>query len=279
MEKSVLETIRSEYSKLPMAERKIADFILEHPTEINDKNVSQLAKLGNVSDATVVRFCKHLGYKGFHQFAIFLANDNGKIAEERKAHEELLKSEDSVSSIIRRYTEEIFKIRYELSSELLETCADLIRSSTFVHIIAVGNTNPLAQYMHFKMERLGVRSTAEISPEGFLNQVNLAGKSDVVLAISQSGSSKQVVEGVRLAKKRGIKAIAITTSTISPLSVISDYILSSGGGHATSRYHIDSEFLKIVAVIDLQLEFVMNYDKINSVCAFAPEEILSDNKF
>lgn len=148
-----------------------------------------------------------------------------------------------------------------------------------MHIIAVGNTNPLAQYMHFKMERLGVRSTAEISPEGFLNQVNLAGKSDVVLAISQSGSSKQVVEGVRLAKKRGIKAIAITTSTISPLSVISDYILSSGGGHATSRYHIDSEFLKIVAVIDLQLEFVMNYDKINSVCAFAPEEILSDNKF
>lgn len=279
MEKSVLETIRSEYSRLPTAERKIADFILEHPTEINDKNISQLAKLVNVSDATVVRFCKHLGYKGFHQFTIFLANENGKIAEERKAHEELLKSEDSVSRILRRYTQEIFEIRHELNSGLLIHCAELIRNSTFVHIIAVGNTNPLAQYMHFKMERLGVRSTAEISPEGFLNQVNLAERSDVVLAISQSGSSKQIVEGVRLAKKRDIRTIAVTTSAISPLSDLSDYILSSGSGHATSRYHIDSEFLKLVTVIDLLLEFVMNYDKINSVCAFAPEEILSDNKF
>ena len=84
MEKSVLETIRSEYSKLPMAERKIADFILEHPTEINDKNVSQLAKLGNVSDATVVRFCKHLGYRGFISLLFFWRTTMGKLRRNAK---------------------------------------------------------------------------------------------------------------------------------------------------------------------------------------------------
>ena len=72
LDKPVLEVIKDNYGKIFSAEKKVADFVLEHPQEAVDANVSELAKASGVSDATVVRMCHHLGYKGYYQFRLML---------------------------------------------------------------------------------------------------------------------------------------------------------------------------------------------------------------
>ena len=70
---SVLENIISSYDILFSAEKKVADYVLKHPQETLDLNVVELANKSKVSDATVIRFCKHIGYAGYYQFRIMLA--------------------------------------------------------------------------------------------------------------------------------------------------------------------------------------------------------------
>lgn len=63
LDKPVMDVIRENYEKIFSVKKKVADYILEHPQEAVDANISELAKGSGVSDATVVRMCHHLGYK------------------------------------------------------------------------------------------------------------------------------------------------------------------------------------------------------------------------
>ena len=77
--KTVVEMIREKYNQIFMAERKVADFVLETPERAVNANVSELANLSGVSDATVIRFCKRIGFQGHYQFRITLSRDLGRI--------------------------------------------------------------------------------------------------------------------------------------------------------------------------------------------------------
>ena len=77
--KTVVEMIREKYNQIFMAERKVADFVLENPERAVNANVSELANLSGVSDATVIRFCKRIGFQGHYQFRITLSRDLGRI--------------------------------------------------------------------------------------------------------------------------------------------------------------------------------------------------------
>ena len=74
----VIDTIKDNYQQMFSAEKKVADYILAHPEKTVSANVSELAELSGVSDATVIRMCKHLGYQGFYQMKINLARDLGQ---------------------------------------------------------------------------------------------------------------------------------------------------------------------------------------------------------
>lgn len=74
----VIDTIKENYQQMFSAEKKVADYILQHPEQTVSANVSELAELSGVSDATVIRMCKHLGYQGFYQMKLNLARDLGQ---------------------------------------------------------------------------------------------------------------------------------------------------------------------------------------------------------
>jgi DNA-binding MurR/RpiR family transcriptional regulator len=96
-----------------------------------------------------------------------------------------------------------------LNPQTLLECVNMIKSCKQVHIIAVGNTSPLSQYMGFRLGRLGIKCTYNVLPEYFMNHVNLADPEDIVMAISQSGSSKQVVQAMELAKDKAFKQLPL----------------------------------------------------------------------
>jgi DNA-binding MurR/RpiR family transcriptional regulator len=277
LDKPVLEVIKDNYGKIFSAEKKVADFVLEHPQEAVDANVSELAKASGVSDATVVRMCHHLGYKGYYQFRLMLAKDVGR--DEGEEIEELQNTPNPVMKIFQKYVNSLTAIAECIDEEDMRSCVNLIKECKQAHVLAVGNTMPLALYMGFRLGRLGVKCTYGISPEYFLNHVNLADKDDIIIAISQSGSSRQIIQGMELAREKGLKIMAITGYRQSPVSELADYVLISNGRKESFDYYKNYAHLKETALIDALLELLTNWKKIEETDADKPEVILSEYKY
>ena len=77
---SPLSIVRSHMHNLSRGEHVVAGFALDHPEDILILSVTDLAARLNVSEATVIRFCQHMGYRGYHEFKICLARDIGREA-------------------------------------------------------------------------------------------------------------------------------------------------------------------------------------------------------
>ena len=272
LEREVLEVIRSQYDSIFSAEKKVADYVLNNPYKTVDANVSELAKLSGVSDATVVRTCHHLGYKGYYQFRITLSRDLGR----KKEH--ISKEKDAIDKVFGKFVQKLQDIERNITVENMTECVNLIKECDTAHILAVGNAANIAQYLGFRLGRLGVKATYNVSPEYCINYINLAEKNDILIAISKTGTSKQVIRGTELAKERGMKILAITASEHSPVSELSDFVLLS----KTQNEVFDSckrySYFNELAVVDAMLTFVEDDEKIQFVKAEEPEIVLAENK-
>ena len=271
----VLEVVKEKYDDIFSAEKKVADFVLSNPQKVVDSNVSELAKQSGVSDATVVRMCHHIGYSGYYQFRFTLARDLGK-----KQYGDMVipKSKDAVEKVFHGYAENMLAIGKHIDTENMWNCVNLIKTCKTAHIIAIGNTNVLAQYMGFRLGRLGIRCTYGLSAEYFMNHVNLADPNDILIAISKSGTSKPVILGMELGKEKGLKMIAITSHIQSPVSELADYVLLSSGKADPFNYYKEYAHLNVMAVVDALLNFITNEELIKTKQADKPEMILSGYK-
>lgn len=271
--KSVLETIRENYDQMFVAEKKVADFILQNPEKAVNANVSELANYSQVSDATIIRMCKHIGYQGYYQLRIFLSHDMGR----KQAHSNEVSVDEKtglIKELFSRMANNLLGLSEHLNMESLLACADLINNCNTAHLVAVGNTSPLIMDLGFRLGRSGIRATYNTISEYFLNHINLAKDGDIVIAISHSGTSKQVIQALELAKEKNLKIIAITSSEYSPVSNLADYILLSHENKPLFEEYGKYSHLNEMAVIDALLYFVSNVN----VDIDAPELMLSEYK-
>ena len=275
LNREVLSVMREKYESLSLAERKVADFVVKNPHKTVDCNVAELAKLSGVSDATIVRMCHDIGYTGYYQFRITLARDIGK---NQYGDIKVSNNTDEIEVFFREYAENMIAIGKRLDAKTMWNCVNLIRSCGMAHIIAVGNTIPLSQYIGFRLGRLGVKSSFGLSAEYYMNHINLAEKNDIIMAISKSGASKPILMGIELAKEKGLKCIAITSYEDSPVAEMADYVLISRGKDISFNYYKDYAHTNMMATIDALLEFLTNEEFIRNKQADRPEIILSEYK-
>ena len=122
-----------------------------------------------------------------------------------------------------------------------------------VHLVGVGNTSPVCLYGGFRLERIGIRCTYDALPEYYMNHISLAPPTDVVLAVSWSGTTRNVVSAVKLAKEKGLKTVVVTAYRQSPVSGSADYLLLSalenGEDGRASQYSRINEMAVIEALI------------------------------
>lgn len=270
----VLETIRKHYDQVFLAERKVADFILNNPEKAVTLVVSELANYSGVSDATVIRLCKHIGFQGYQQLKIYLSRDIGR----KQVGGEYLADttpSDTVEGVFHNIASDIIAICKGIRQEEMMACVQLIQSCGYVHLAAVGNSTTLANYMGFRLGRLGARCTYNMLPEQFLNHINLAQPEDIVLAISQSGSSIQVVHAAKLAKEKNLKIIVIAAHEFSPLSKLADHLLLSGIDERPLDINSKYSLLREQVVIDALLQFI---GAVGSEDSAAQELALSETK-
>lgn len=211
---SVLECITVLYDQLFDAEKKIAKFILNNPKKVVDMTVSELAEISDVSIASVSRFCRKVGLKGFAQLKISLAQElvdthkSGEISNDISVDNIPQSLQNILANKITELKQTVNLINTDEFREILEG----IRDSSRVQVIAVGNTIPVAIDAAFKFNELGIPTTAGTIWETQLSYSFTLGKGDVLIAISNSGESDKVLEAVKIANNNKAMTIGITNS-------------------------------------------------------------------
>jgi len=221
--KGCLIRIRGAYSDLYSAEKKVADYILDNPQEIMHLSVTEVASQSRVSEATVVRFCRSLGYKGYQDFKLTLARDT--VSPIKTIHEDLEKSDD-----IGAITHKVFQNNIQALKDTLEVldikemerAKEVLMKAEKILIIGVGTSSPNVMDAYNKFFRIGLNCSSQTDSHLQVMEAALLKKGDVLVAISHSGSTKDPIETLKVAKKRGATTICITNNSLSPITKEAD---------------------------------------------------------
>ena len=257
---SVIENIKHNFEELFPAEKKTAQYILDHLEEVTLLNISQLAKKAHASEASIVRMAKHLGYNGFFQMRLLLSNDVAQKDSDMLNNAPLLTSEKIFSACANR----IRSLSSFISTNDLLCAAKLICEARMCHIIGAGNTIPIASDLGFRLQRNGQSCMYSSLPEQYFNNIALGDSSDLVIAISRSGASTQVLKALSLAKKKEMKILVITADPNSQIMDFSDAILQINDTNEMHDQNVraDSHLLEL-AVNDALIYVIKNYPLFN----------------
>ena len=225
---SVLGVICAFYDQFFETEKKIADCIMERKEDVVEMTVAELAAASQTSDATVSRFCRRCGFKGFQNLKLALAKE--VMEESHKAVQvsndiDRQKKRQSIQNILANKVAELEETAAMINEAELEQVLCLLEQAQTVQVAAVGNTIPVAMDCAFKLNQLGIRAVAgTIWEEEAAHAFNLTSR-DVLLLISNSGMSKRLQTLAQGAKENGARLIIITNNPDSPLALLCDHCL------------------------------------------------------
>lgn len=255
---SYIEIIKLKYNALSKAEKKIADFILSTGFSVSEMTLSELAKTAGVSDPSVVRFTKALGFKGFSDFKNHVLLDIGKersSAQTDKFIDLNFSQSDTFDSIPEKVVsstisglQDTMKI---FNYEAFKHAVNAIVSANRIEVFGVGNSGSIALDFVSKLVRIGLN--ANYYADNHLSQLSTVslGEKDVAIAISHSGSTIDVVDTLRIAKEAGAKTIALTNYKAAHISSYADVELLTGDHETTFYSETMISRISLLAIVDM----------------------------
>ncbi|MFB3041226.1 MAG: MurR/RpiR family transcriptional regulator [Candidatus Poribacteria bacterium] len=227
--KSPLYLINNRYNSLRKSEKRVAEFVQKHMEEVVVLSLRGLARKCGTSDATVLRFCRSLGYLGFADFKVSLVPE--LLRSSKKTYPEIREKENSetVKEMLQR------NFQQQLDSTL-QNCDDAMLTSIALHIsqankiliIGLGGSAGVAYIFCDALGSLGIFSSFLRDRSIIQNVVSTLNSGDVVIGISHSGETEEVVSAVKKARYYGAITIGITNFSPSPLAGVSQFTLVTG---------------------------------------------------
>lgn len=231
--------LRLGYSSFRAAEKRAADYIESHPEEIVCLSVTELAERSGTSEATIVRMCQQAGFRGYHEIKIAITRD--LVAPLRNIHEDIAEDDGTAAVMQKVFSanmQALENTRAILDVNQLGKATEALVSAGTVAIVGVGTSGPIVQDCQFKLMRIGLHCQAFVDPYIQLILIAQLGQGDVILGISHSGSSREVVEAMAAAKEAGVTTICITGYAKSPITKVADIHLHTSA--VETRYRTEA---------------------------------------
>ncbi len=272
---SAIYTIRSQYSSLSTKEKQIADFILENPKESVNPSIEELAERIGISESTMVRFAKKLGYNGYQRFRIALARETIPV-EQQLFESEVQEDDDVVDVVFRHACATLNETHKTLNRAVIKEAASLMAKSRRLFLLGLGGSNIVALDAYHKMIRTGLVCQYSGDFHMQLMLASQAGKGDVALLISHTGSNHDTMAIAEELKANGCTLIVLTSNPRSMLTKVGDLVISVNAGRPsvvaesfsariTSLVLIDVLYIEILELMGTQ--GVENLNKMRSVIA------------
>ncbi|WP_040978552.1 MurR/RpiR family transcriptional regulator [Oceanobacillus jeddahense] len=250
--------------KLKGAEKKVVRFIEKNREEIIHLSITEVAERSQTSESSVVRLCKRLGYKGFQDMKIHFAKE--VISPEKQIHEVIEKDDD-----VLMVKKKIFQSNIQALYDSLEVCNDeqlvhavnAISNANLIEFYGTGGSGSVAMDAQHKLLKLGIKSFAYNDSTLQSMSASVLDEKDVVIGISHTGSNKEVLHAMKLAKETGATLICITSSSKSPITQISDITLQTASNETLFRTDAISSRIAQLTIIDILVAAlaIRNYDQ------------------
>ena len=277
---SIIHKIRFSKNEMGPAERKIADHILENAQTLINDSIGDFAKKCNCGNATVVRFAKRLNFSGYQAMKIEIArelNSTSSISSE-------ITKEDSCYNIFKKRTNEILVSLNNTESVLdikeLDEVAKIIMHAKRIVVFGLGNSAAIAQDAAHKFLRLGFDAQACCDNHMQAIIASHLDRQCVALGISHSGSSKDIIQALRLSKIGSATTICITNYGSSPIVDVCDYSLFTKANETQHSILAMSSRIAQLAILDsIYTYIVVNTDKQLAQEIYKTEFALQEKKF
>ncbi len=249
--------MRAVYPSLPPSERKVVDFALQNFEELIRMTLAEVAQRSGVSDATVVRVCRSLGYNNFLELKIALTRS---VSDSPRLIHDDVREGDSAGTIARKVLRTALQAVQDtlqmLDDAAFEKAVDILHNADRILIVGVGTSGPLATELYNRLIRM--RINCHVHTDIYLQVVEAAllTEKDAVVAISQNGTSLGPVRTATEAHNKGAKVISITGNPVSDLTALSDVVLLTVS-HETRLEAIDSRVAQHALVQALYVALAM----------------------
>lgn len=231
-------------------------------------SITEFAEKVGLAEATVLRFCRALGFNGYHEFKIHLAQ------ADKKNEFEKADGLEYISNIVQDYQDAIYNCRKNLSAESINLATNLIFNAKHVCCFGAGNSYLAALELHNRLMKMGIYTQCEHDSHMQSILCSTCGEEDVLIVFSVSGQTKDTLEVASLAKYCGMKVIAITCSGKTPLMRYADLVIAMDSmecpaepGAVTSR--VMQLFIVNVLCVSVRQKDPERFAQISSKTTFA----------
>ncbi|HTZ45901.1 MAG TPA: MurR/RpiR family transcriptional regulator [Jatrophihabitans sp.] len=230
----VLVRIRGALPSLQPAARRVGAVILADPAAAAQLSISALASAADTSAATVMRFCRAVGFANDPQLRLGLAGAAARedaLVAQRPAATGDIDPADTLRQVVDKiaYNEAraLEETAQHLNLDTLDHAVGRLVGARRIDIFGTGASGLVGLDLHQKLHRIGLLAFVWTDPHSALTAAALLGSSDVALAISHSGSTTDTIEPLRLAAERGATTIAVTNFAGSALARAADLVLTT----------------------------------------------------
>ncbi len=222
---AIMQQIERARGRLSPAETRVAEHVLAHPRSALNDPIAAIAKAAQVSQPTVIRFCRSLGCEGLSDFKLRLAS--GLTATVPVTHTQVTEQDSTLElgvKVLGNTASAILQVRDQLNRDAIERAIELLSAAQRVDFYAVGHYGVVADDAHFKFLRFGIASAAYTETRLQQLAANVLTPGDVAVIISSSGQIADLLAVADLARRRGAQVVAVTASH-SPLAKAADVAL------------------------------------------------------
>ena len=256
---SIQTSIQSHVDSFPPTMRRVADVILERPQIVMENTISELARACDTSEASIVRFCRALGFTGYPQLKLQLAAELAKESAEFGGNgdgaygADISPSDTLAERVAKIAGSEILGIREtadSLDMEVLQRVIRRLERAKRVVLFGVGASNAGAQDLAQKLLRIGHVALAFHDAHDALVSAALVEQGDVAIGFSHNGRTRETMAFLSAARRNGAHTVAVTNVPDSPLAEQAESVLRTAVRETTFRSGAMASRIAQLTIID-----------------------------
>jgi len=249
--KNALEMVRTALPTLRKSDAKVADLVLADPFRILETSVGEAARLAGVSQPTVIRFCVAVGFSGYQEFKLRLAQS---LALGRAATHSVISDTDTLGGVADKIFEYTLTsldwARQHLDREALGQTVDMLAGAAAIDFFGFGASAIVAMDAQQKFPLFGVPCRAQSDSHQQIMTASMMRPGDVVVVISNTGRTRQIVEAAQVARANGGRVIGIVGAE-GPVSAVCDVTLVVETLDNTNVYTPTTSRIAALTLIDI----------------------------
>lgn len=251
---SIMNDLESPKFKVTKSDRVIIDYLKENIEVFCEKTISEIAKEMNVGEATITRFTRKIGFNGLQDFRVNLTKEFS-ISKNRNIIDSTIRNDEPVKETAYKLLDANINTLEGtvelLDNEKIENAVNILLKAKKIHFIGIGYSGIIAQDSNYKFMRIGINTTAYDSGHTMIMMASIMKEEEVIIAISHSGETGEIIRTVEVAKKNNIKVIGITGNSDSKLGELADVCILYKSGETLLETGAISTKLAQMFLIDI----------------------------